>query len=234
MDLKYETLEKVKIKRPVGRIAYIVENTKNKHVLDLGSYDETALFKEGTKHSLYKEISKVATSLIGIDNSSKIPGREVIVNGSSRIIKCEVREIGKQPFNRANFDIIVAGELIEHLPDVLGFFREIKELFHGKEFICTTPNALSLSNILLGFFKRESTHCDHLQMYSYKVLNTLCVKSKFSSWDIVPYHVYYTEMIYQARGYKKIIVRSIEKIINFFESIFPFFSGGLILHVRKV
>ncbi|MBP7087935.1 MAG: hypothetical protein KBB01_01410 [Candidatus Omnitrophica bacterium] len=234
MNLNYQVFEKLKVKQPVSRIDYITQKAKNKKVLDLGSYDETALFKNGTKHSLYTEISKVATSLLGVDNSTKILGPEIIINPKSRIIKGDVQEISKELFENIDFDIIIAGELIEHLPNVLDFFRKIKKLFYGKEFICTTPNAISFSNILLGFLKRESTHRDHLQIYSYKVLNTLCLKCGFVKWDIIPYHVYYTEMIFKAKGYKKIILRFIEKIVNIFEDIFPLFSGGLILHVKQI
>lgn len=234
MNLNYQVFEKIKIKQPVDRINYIVEKVKNKHVLDLGSYDETALFKSGTKHSLYSEISKVAASLLGVDSSAKILGPEIIIDDKSRIIKGDVQKINKELFENADFDIIVAGELIEHLPNVLDFFGKIKQLFSGKEFICTTPNAISFSNVLLGFLKRESAHCDHLQIYSYKILNTLCIKCGFVKWEIIPYHVYYTEMIFKAKGYRKIILQCFEKIVNIFEDIFPLFSGGLILDVKQI
>jgi len=41
--LKYETLEKLPVGRPVDRLSYIAECCRGKTVLDVGCFDETAL-----------------------------------------------------------------------------------------------------------------------------------------------------------------------------------------------
>lgn len=234
MDLKYEPLEKISLRKPVRRISYICSVSANKNVLDIGSLDETAYSRKSPSEHLFSRLAGCAGSLTGIDNSSSSGGPAAGAFGSGRILTGDAYALKDLGLNTREFDLVVAGELIEHLPDVLKFFSLVKETFPGKEFICSTPNASSLTNVLLGLTGRESTHADHLHLHSVKILNTLCVKCGFIDWEIVPYHVYYSEMIASARGFQRVLARVMEKTVNFIEYLFPFLSGGLILHVRQV
>ena len=89
-------------------------------------------------------------------------------------------------------EVIVAGELIEHLPGPLAFLESIvrMERLRGATLILTTPNATAAHNVAIGLLSRESTHHDHLCILSFKTLNIPCVIARFSRrWDIVPYYV---------------------------------------------
>ncbi|MDP2921388.1 MAG: methyltransferase domain-containing protein [Candidatus Omnitrophota bacterium] len=233
INLAYRPLEKIKVRNPVYRIPYILRYCKNKRVLDIGCYDEAAVFKKGTGHWLHEEIKGAASYVLGIDNSSSIPDAGII-SDKDRIIKMDACNLDKKLFENNDFDLIVAGELIEHLPDTAGFFQHLKNNFSGKQLICTTPNAFYLGNLLLGAFKRECTHACHLQIYSYKTLNIMCERACFSEWEIIPYHVYFTEAIFKTRGVKKGMFKIIERCVNALEYITPLLSGGLILHVKKI
>ncbi len=59
-DLKYETLERIEVSRPVDRLAYIVELCRSKRVLDIGCLDETAIIKKDTEYWLHGRIAEVA------------------------------------------------------------------------------------------------------------------------------------------------------------------------------
>jgi len=230
-QLKYTPTERIAVKRPVNRIAYMVEACRGRKVLDLGCYDETALSKENTDTYLFNQITKVAALHVGIDNSKLLPDKGLIINNFTRIVKGNIYEIDKLDLGTEDFEVIIAGELIEHLPNTLEFFEKLITQFKGKRLICSTPNATSFSNLLLSFFKRESAHIDHLQVYSFKTLNTLCRMAGFQSWEIIPYHVKYTEMILAAGGIKKLVVKSSEGIINGIEELFPLTGGGLIVDI---
>jgi len=234
INLNYRPLEKIKVKNPVHRIPYIVRHARNKRVLDIGCWDETALFKKGTGHLLHEEISRVASYVTGIDNSSKIPDEACVVNKNAKIIKMDACNMDKKLFENNDFDLIVAGEIIEHLSDTTYFFLSLKNNYAGKQLICTTPNAFYIGNLLLGVFKRECAHPDHLLLYSYKTLNTVCKKACFSEWEIIPYHVYFTEAICKAAGIWKFMLIISERFVNSIECIFPLLSGGLILHVKRI
>jgi len=230
--LKYIPLEKILIGKPVSRISYITSKCIDKNVLDLGCYDETALVKKNSGTWLHEEIVKVAKYVYGIDNSKSLLENNVSISSNSKIEYGDVTDL--KILGDFNPDIIVAGELIEHLPNVLNFFKNIKMMYSGKKLICSTPNASSYTNSKLSLLKRESCHKDHLQIYSYKIINTLCLLSGFEEWEIIPYHIYYTEMIMGTTGINKSVTIFAEKIINIIEKIFPLSSGGLILHVKKI
>jgi len=229
--LKYAPLEKLPVSRTVGRIAYIRQACAGKNVLDLGCYDETALSKRDSGNYLFSEISSVAAIHIGVDNSKLLPPGGLHISDTEKILFGDIFDLDQMDFGGVDFDIIVAGELIEHLPNSLQFFANMKKSFPGKRLICSTPNATSFANMILSVFKRESAHIDHLQVYSYKTLNTLCRTVNFSQWQIIPYHIKFTEMIVESKGIKKHLVNFSESMVNGFETLFPLTSGGYIIDI---
>ena len=230
--LNYTPLEKLAVARPVNRISYLRAACCGKVALDLGCFDETALNKKNSGTWLYEEISQVAKKHIGIDSSALVPPEGIVYSENSKIIKGDITNFDYSIFSGDNIEIIIAGELIEHLPNTLEFFGLIKKYFPGKRLICTTPNATSISNVVLALAGRESTHSDHKQIYSFKTLNTLCRLSGFQKWEIRPYYVKYTEMILNAGFPKKQLVQLAQGVINCKEYLFPLFCGGFILDIE--
>ena len=216
---------------PVNRVGYITNVCINKNILDLGCFDETALVKEGSGSYLFHQISKVSALHIGVDNSKLLAPEGITFSENIKILRGDIYELNTLGVTNITFDVIIAGELIEHLPNTLDFFTSLKKDFAGKRLICSTPNATSFSNMVLSLFKRESAHIDHLQIYSLKTLNTLCRQAKFKSWTIIPYHVKFTEMLLRSAGSKKQMVYLCEKIINGIEYVFPMTAGGYIIDI---
>jgi hypothetical protein len=203
-----------------------------KIVLDLGCFDETALNKKKSGYWLFEEISKVSQKHIGIDNSELIPKEGIIYSENEKILRGSIYTFDYSIFTNEQPDVIIAGELIEHLPNTLELFNCLKKYFPNKRLICSTPNATTVSNVILAMFNRESCHKDHLQIYSYKTLNTLCKLAGFKNWEIIPDHITYPEMILNSGFAKKIIVQCAQGTINIMEYLFPLFSGGLILDIE--
>lgn len=230
-NLVYTPLEKINVPSPVNRIQYISNACIQKRVLDLGCYDETAQVKVDNEAYLFSEISKVALDHIGVDNSKLLPEEGLVFSPTSKIVKGDITDFSKITIDLSGTEVIIAGELIEHLSNTLSFFSYLKKTFPEKKLICSTPNATNLSNIILAKFKRESCHIDHYQVYSYKTLNTLCKTAQFKNWQIIPYHVKYTEAILRSRGVKKLFVQFCEKAINLLELVFPLMAGGYIIEI---
>lgn len=231
--LDYTPLERLRVPRPVRRVPYVAGRCAGKHVLDLGCYDETAQAKRGTGHWLHEEIGRVARSVLGVDSSDAIPAGGVATGPASRIVRGDVMALveiaGERPV-----EVVVAGELIEHLPRPLEFLAMLRETFPGRELILTTPNATSLTNVLIALASRESNHPDHLQLFSFKTLNTLALRAGLDRWRIVPYLMYYTEMKLRTGGVKARLVGLAERAVNLAERAFPLLAGGLILDVEKL
>jgi SAM-dependent methyltransferase len=231
--LNYTPLEYIEIGRPVDRIAYISGACKNKVVLDLGALDETA-FAQKTGHGtwLHEEIARVAVRVIGLDSSNIVLAdglvtarNAVIRKGNILDIDSFLSEIDLSP------DVVVAGELIEHLDNPLQFlqsFRRIPRL-KGKALLLSTPNATAIHNCLIAMANRESTHPDHLCILSLKTLSTLLSRAGYESWQIIPYHAEFVEMKQRNYGIRKNLVMGGETAIRLVEKIFPLLSFGLIV-----
>jgi trans-aconitate methyltransferase len=232
--LSYQPLERLPLPRPVNRSAFLVEQCRGRRVLDLGCYDETALVKRDVGEWLHGRIADVATSTLGVDNSAGLPAEGIATGPTSRIIRGDVTALASVLPPDADPEVIVAGELLEHLEDPTAFLRQIKTLFPGRRLIATTPNATQLSNVLLALMYRESNHKDHLNVLSYKTLTTLCTRAGFESWRLVPYHVQYLEMALRSTGTRRRLVRTAQLLVGGAESAFPFLSSGYIVDVTRI
>lgn len=226
--LSYDPLERLHIRRPVDRVGFIAEHCRGKRVLDIGCFDETALVKRETEYYLHGRISSLATQVIGIDSSNQIPPEGVRTGPNSVIFKGN----GVDPEVRDEIDTIVAGEFIEHIESPLEFFRNVRHRYPGKEMIISTPNGSSFANTLLGVFRREAQHPDHLQIFSFKILTTLCVRVGFPEWEIIPYHFQATEMILHSRGPKRAAAIAVQEIVCVVERLCPLLSCGYIVKAR--
>lgn len=234
--LLYTPLERVAVRRPVDRIAYIARACSGYHVLDLGAMDETAW---GAKRSrgtwLHEEICRNALSVVGIDNSILVPAEGIRTGPNAVIWRGDVTDpqhlvaaLEESP------DVVAAGELIEHLENPLQFLTRLNQIdrLRGKTLILSTPNATALHNVLIGFSRRESTHHDHLCILSYKTLATLCSRAGFSEWEIIPYFSRFTEMEQRHSGILRLCVRAAQRLVNLAEWMFPLLSFGYIVRIR--
>lgn len=229
-------LERLRVPRPVDRVSFVKDHCRGKMVLDLGAMDETAYAaKQASGTWLHEEIAEVASQVLGIDRSPLLPpdgirtGRNAVIRrGDSMQLDDCLRSNDFLP------DVIVAGELIEHIENPLLFLKNIKAIdrLKGKALILSTPNATAIHNCLMGLLSRESTHQDHLCILSFKILCTLCLRSGFEGWEIFPYFARYTEMRQRNSGIRRALVLGGEKVINGLEWLFPMMCFGYIVKVR--
>ena len=234
--LQYTPLEAIPVGRPVDRVRYIAAACAGQRVLDLGAMDETAWqSKRGQGTWLHEEIAKVAARVDGIDNSKLIPaeGLQTAPNGRIRRgdiadLRCALTELDAAP------EVVVAGELIEHVENPLQLLRTFQQTdgLAGGTLILSTPNATGLHNFLIGLARRESTHHDHLCILSYKTLSTLCRRAGFRDWTIIPYYARFTEMQGRHSGLARLAIRAVERAINCLEWLFPMLSFGYIVKAR--
>jgi hypothetical protein len=224
------------VPRPVDRVSFVKENCRGKNVLDLGAMDETAYAaKQGRGTWLHEEIAEVAEQVVGIDSSPFLPPDGIRTGRNSVIRTGDSMELD-ECLRSNNFvpDVIVAGELIEHLENPLLFLKNVKAIdkLKGKTLIMTTPNATAIHNCLIGLLSRESTHQGHLCILSFKTLCTLCIRSGFEGWEIFPYFARFTEMKERNVGIRRALVSGGEKVINGLEWLFPMMGFGYIVRVQ--
>lgn len=226
----YETLAKLHPQKPVERIGFIANECTGLRVLDIGCFDETALEKRGTGNWLHERIAANAESVLGIDNSIKIPKEGIITGENSRIHQGNALEL--DGLFEKFFDVIVAGEFIEHIDHPIAFIHNLKNLFPGTRILLSTPNGVSFANTLLGMISREAQHPDHVHVFTYKILNTICLRAGLADFKIIPYSFYATEMILKSAGVRKSLAKASEIFIRPIEKIFPLLSFGYIIDAR--
>jgi hypothetical protein len=230
--LRYETLEKLPIGRPVDRLAWIAERCRGKAVLDIGCLDETALAKRDTEHWLHGRIAASARCVLGVDRSAMLPPEGLQTASNATIVHGDGVALDDALLARAGAEIVVAGEFIEHIESPLAFFARLREALPGREFVLSTPNGVCFANTLMGSIGREVQHHDHLHNFTYKILATLCTRAGFPAWQIVPYRFYATEMILASRGARRLAVQAVEAGIRAVERCFPLLSFGYIVQAR--
>lgn len=182
---------------------YIIQYCKNKTVLHLwciwNSYRSTSKYEPW----LHKEICDVAKECVWLDSDKeRIPFAEK--RTWSKIFFWDV-----QHFNLSRkFDIIVWGEIIEHLDDFKSFFDSIKKHMNNNSLlILTTPNAFNFSNLIRVIFTGKPIFDpDHVLYFD---LFTLWQMLKRHDFKIIS-HYYNTEVAPQR--IKNMIIRWLGKI----------------------
>ena len=158
----------------VERESLLISLTKGKIALHVGCVDsgllDDRLFSGRFLHS---ELAQSARELWGLDSDGggieKLRGL-----GFSRLLVGSA-ESPPAEIPRGYFDVVVAGELIEHLRNPGAFLDSTLSLLGpGGLLVITTPNALRFYNPLTALSARELVHPDHLCWYSpYTLLRTV-------------------------------------------------------------
>lgn len=125
-----------------------------KEVLDIGvEIEDDAYYDWDNTHNTLR---KAAKSVVGL---------EIDKNRQSNAIKkgFDVVLGDAQSFSlNKEFDVVVAGQLIEHLTNFDGFIRSIhKHLKPGGKFIIVTCNAFSINLIIRGFVNKRYAFDEH-------------------------------------------------------------------------
>ena len=139
----------------------IADICKQKDVLDLGIVDHDVNYEKtfGWLHGNLKIVSK---NLIGVDIDKK--SIDILKKRGYNVYTANVEN-----FNlKRKFDVIVAGDIIEHLNNVGSFLKNVKRHMRNDSiFVATVPNCLSFSNWLelLAFGKIKYFNEEHVCWY---------------------------------------------------------------------
>lgn len=151
---------------------------RGKKVLDVGCYDGF----------ISEKIAKEGNDVIGLEIS-----KEGVKSCNNRGIKCLEQNLEKKfPFKENTFDVVFAGEIIEHVFDTDKLLQEIKRVLKPEgSLVITTPNIAALTRrlrLLLG----RNPHIDiglispqgeksagHIRYFTIKSLEQLLCRNGF-------------------------------------------------------
>lgn len=158
----------------VDRVKYILEKCRDKLVLDIGS--------SGTDNQaiIFREIAKVAREAQGVDRTSTLPN----------IYIADVNEPGwAATIPPREYDLVVCGEVLEHLGNPEGFLLEIRsQIKPSAEVLITVPNALSHNGLKHAQKGIEHVNIDHVAWYSWRTLKTLVERCGYEVIDFKWYN----------------------------------------------
>ena len=176
------------------RVDYIKSLCTGKKVLHLGCANYPY-----TEHSiqndmlLHYDLQKISKELYGFDFDQA--GLDVLASrGTGNLFRADLEHLEDVPLTET-FDVIVAGEMIEHLNNP-GLFLKGIQRFMGPEtvLLITTINAYcGMRFVWYGLRgkrgKQEPVHKDHVAYYSYSTLSELLMRhdmsvESFSFYDI--------------------------------------------------
>ena len=175
------------------RVNYILSACQGKRVLHVGCADAPNTqkrFETGTL--LHTAIEKVAAVQYGIDLSEK--GISFLQkNGFKNLAVANVEDLlVHNPLGQNEYDVIVAGEIIEHLPNPGLFLDAIKPLLKQPDgqLVLTTINATNVYRLTYMLLKGEEiVHPDHVSYYSRKTLIKLLTLKGFIVKDFAYFDI---------------------------------------------
>ncbi len=176
----------------VQRVDFIKKACAGKKVLHLGctNYPYT---KESLENDmlLHFDIDKVAGELYGFDFDQR--GIDTLVElGGKNIYLADLEKLEDVELNET-FDVIIGGEIIEHLSNPGLFLKGIQRFMNPQtSLIITTVNAYCAMRFVTYALRgkgglNEPVHPDHIAYYSYKTLSLVAKRENLEIRDFLFY-----------------------------------------------
>jgi SAM-dependent methyltransferase len=172
--LRAPSVHRLPAARLVDRAAEVSALVRGKSVIDLGFVDEGRLSSK-RDHGiwLHERVAAAAREAVGIDADRAGVARARELGFAAHVADVEndgsLAGLGVEPA-----EIVLAGELIEHLDRPGAFLDAVKQLVApGGALVLTTPNGHALTNVLAGIAGRELVNPDHVAWFSWRTLVTL-------------------------------------------------------------
>lgn len=165
----------------VQRVEFLTQKCRGKKVLHLGctNYPFTKEAIE-TEALLHIELNREAGELFGFDYDPE--GIEILKSkGFKNLFQGDLENLAAVSLEE-KFDVIIAGEIIEHLSNPGLFLEGIKRFMNGQtELVVTTINAYCGFRFLQYFLRgkggfQEPVHPDHISYYSYSTLKLILAR----------------------------------------------------------
>ena len=206
----------------VNRVNYILNRCEGKRVLHLGCTSSPSTRRRiQEKTHLHMHITSYAQEVYGVDidtdglNVMREHGFENLHEGSVY----ELHTLGLP----TNFDIVLAGELIEHLANPGLFLDSVRQCCSPDTvFVLTTPNSFSVKHWIHYLLGKEESHPEHVAFYSFSTLQRLLTDHQFriENWQ--------AGMITHMSARSKIFT----PVIGMLGKLYPRFGDSLIVECR--
>ncbi|SRR6266540_1558146 len=213
--------------RTVHRIDFLRQVAAGKRVIHLGFWGtedcRDQLGPEGLW--LHDQLGQTAASLVGIDYNEDAVARARGEGYEAYAVDCRDGK-ALTALELETADVVIAGELIEHLDSPGAFLDAIHALVSpGGTLVVTTPNAYALLNPITALRRFEIINPDHVVLYSWFTLRNMMERHGWAVREILAYD-------YVPRGRPRSINAALGRFLVKSQSalarIRPFVGAGLI------
>lgn len=164
----------------VDRIDLICNLAKGRSVLDVGCVSHE-VESEKSEEWLHRKIADCAARCVGVD---------ILEEGVSELrekgYNVSLHDLALSPMDQC-FDLIVCGEIIEHLPQPGPFMENCgKSLEVGGKMVITTPYPWFLGTVLRNMIRGSylSGSMDHVAWFDPATITEICDRHGFTLRDI--------------------------------------------------
>ena len=157
------------------RLSIFLERVRGKTVLDLGC----SATKLGISHSrhqyLHHALAREAKEILGVDIDENAVAAMKAAGFNVQAANVETMDLGRR------FQVIVAGDIIEHLPNPGLFLKNmLRHLEDDGELLITTPNPFKFKQVLkILKYNQVKVHAEHTCWICPTVLKRLLETSGF-------------------------------------------------------
>lgn len=178
----------------VQRVDFIKKACEGKKVLHLGctNYPYTREALEN-KMLLHDDLADISGELYGFDFDQE--GLDILLEkGVKNLFRADLEKLEEVDLDET-FDVIIAGEIIEHLRNPALFLLGIQRFMKPEtNLVITTVNAYCAFRFMIYGLrgkggKNEPVHPDHVAYYSYKTLSLAVKRENLTIKDFYFYDI---------------------------------------------
>ncbi|MGB9378070.1 MAG: methyltransferase domain-containing protein [Mycobacteriales bacterium] len=146
-----------------ARVDYLADLCADKTIIDVGCTDHEELIegKIGTGSWLHGILDSRAKRCFGVDVSESGVAEAQRLGFPNMIVGDVTKPI--EPLMNEHWDLMVMGELIEHIDDPVSWLRSVRECYRDNvdTLVLTTPNAFRVRNFVSALRTSEFINTDH-------------------------------------------------------------------------
>lgn len=174
------------------RFTFIARHASGKKVLDIGCADWPFTAEKVTRGSLlHQRLASCARELHGLDTSDE--GIRLMRDfGINNLYVASHGESFVEAAGRQTYEVVVAGEIIEHVGDPVSFLESIRALTDDRGLlILTTINFAPIKRLPRLLWRNEVVHPDHVFYFSFSTLSRLLEQA---GWEAVEWRTYWRDV----------------------------------------